>query len=229
MQLVVVRVVAAAAVASEASARTSLEAARQSAEDRATTAQTAAIAVGTERDSLASRLALAEAEVEKLRVAAVSAEEAAERAKTAATATKTVARDAAQATAREKVTLKARVSGLERDLSMATTDLATAGRLFSQVTNQLQVVSEEATQLRESNAKLSQDLEGESRARCLSLFHSPLASCHVRIAGRGRRGARDPCRDDHQVGGGEGGAKLRPSQGQQEGRHHQALVGATSE
>jgi hypothetical protein len=77
MQLVVVRVVADAAVASEASERTSLEAVRQSAEDRATTAQTAAIAVGTERDSLASRLALAEAEVEKLRVAAASAEEAA--------------------------------------------------------------------------------------------------------------------------------------------------------
>jgi hypothetical protein len=62
---------------------------------------------------------------------------------------------------------------------MATTDLATAGRQFSQVTNQLQVVSEEATQLRESNAKLSQDLEGESRICCLSLFRSLLASCHI--------------------------------------------------
>jgi hypothetical protein len=38
MQLVVAQVVAAAAVASEASTRTTLEAARQSAEDRATTA-----------------------------------------------------------------------------------------------------------------------------------------------------------------------------------------------
>jgi hypothetical protein len=38
MQLVVARVVASAAVVSEASTRTSLEAARQSAEDRATTA-----------------------------------------------------------------------------------------------------------------------------------------------------------------------------------------------
>jgi uncharacterized protein YoxC len=54
-----------------------------------------------------------------------------------------------------------RVSELERDLGTATTDLAIAGRQFSQVTNQLQVVSKEATQLRERNAKLSQDLEGE--------------------------------------------------------------------
>jgi hypothetical protein len=52
-------VVAAAAVASETSVQTSLEAARQSVEDHATTAQTAAAAAATERDSLASRLALA--------------------------------------------------------------------------------------------------------------------------------------------------------------------------
>jgi hypothetical protein len=58
-------------------------------------------------------------------------------------------------------------------------DLATAGPQFSQVMNQLQVVSEEATQLRESNTKLSQDLEGESRGCFLSLFRSLLASCHV--------------------------------------------------
>jgi hypothetical protein len=115
----------------------------------------------------------------KSSAAATSAEEAAERAKTAAAVTETAARDAAQATAREKVGLEARVLELERDLGMATTDLATAGRQFSQVTNQLQVVSEEATQLRESNAKLSQDLEGESRICCLSLFRSLLASCHI--------------------------------------------------
>jgi hypothetical protein len=66
MQLDVARVVVAAAVASEASAQTSLEAARQSAEDRATTAQTAVVVAATERDSLVSRLALAEAEIEKL-------------------------------------------------------------------------------------------------------------------------------------------------------------------
>jgi hypothetical protein len=50
-------------------------------------------------------------------------------------------------------------------------NLETAGYQFSQVTNQLQVVSEEAMQLRESNAKLSEDLEGESRVAfflCLS-------------------------------------------------------------
>jgi chromosome segregation ATPase len=130
---------------------------------------------------LASRLALAEAEVKKLRAAATSTEEADERAKIAAATTKTAAWDAAQAGACEKATLEAKVSELERDLSTATTYLAMAGRQFSQVTNQLQVVSEEATQLRESNTKLSQDLEGESRGLCLSLFRSPLASCHVLI------------------------------------------------
>jgi hypothetical protein len=77
----VARVAAAAAVASETYVRSSLEATRQSAEDRATTAETAAATVATERDSLASRLALTEAEVKKLRAAAASAEEAAERAR----------------------------------------------------------------------------------------------------------------------------------------------------
>jgi uncharacterized protein YoxC len=33
---------------------------------------------------------------------------------------------------------------------------------FSQVTNQFQVVTEEAAQLRDSNVKLSQDLDGKS-------------------------------------------------------------------
>jgi hypothetical protein len=77
---------------------------------------------------LASRLALTEAEVEKLRMAAASAEEAAERAGTGAAATKTAARDAAQAAAREKATLEVRVSELERNLGTATMDLAMAGR-----------------------------------------------------------------------------------------------------
>jgi chromosome segregation ATPase len=179
MQLVVARVAAATVVASEAPSRTSLEAAQQSAEDRSTAAQTAAAVVATERDSLASRLALAEAEVEKLRAATASAEEAAERAKAAAAATETSARDAAQATALEKAVLEERVSELERDLGTAMTDLAMAGCQFSQVTNQFQVVSEEATHLRESNAKLSQDVEGKSRGCFLSLFRSLLASCHI--------------------------------------------------
>jgi hypothetical protein len=51
--------------------------------------------------------------------------------------------------------LEARVSELERDLGTAMTDLATTGRQFSQVTNQLQVATEEVAQLRENNAKLS--------------------------------------------------------------------------
>jgi hypothetical protein len=111
----------------QASSRTSLEATQQYAEDRATAAQTAAAAVATERDSLASRLALAEAEVEKLHAAAASAEEAAERAKAAAAATETSAWDTAQATTLEKAVPEERVSELERDLGMAMTDLATTG------------------------------------------------------------------------------------------------------
>jgi hypothetical protein len=40
--------------------------------------------------------------------------------------------------------------------------LATTSRQFSQTTNQLHVVTEEASWLQSSNAKLSQDLEGKS-------------------------------------------------------------------
>jgi chromosome segregation ATPase len=139
-----------------------LEAAHKSAEDRAISAETAAAAAAAERDSLASRLALAEAEIEKPRAAAASMEEAAERAKTAAATAETTAREASQATACEKATLEAKVLELESDLRTATTDLATTGRQFSQVTNQLQVATEEASRLQDSNAKLSQDLEGKS-------------------------------------------------------------------
>jgi hypothetical protein len=56
----------------------------------------------------------------------VSTEEVVEMAKTAAAATEVAARDAAQAAAREKTTLEARVSELEHDLGTTTTDLATA-------------------------------------------------------------------------------------------------------
>jgi hypothetical protein len=56
-------------------------------------------------------------------------------ARTAAATTETAARDAAPAAAREKAVLEARVSELERNLSMATTDLAKTSRQFSQVTN----------------------------------------------------------------------------------------------
>jgi hypothetical protein len=80
---------------------------------------------------LASRLALAEAKIEKLRATAVSTEEAAERAKTAPVATETAARDAAQAAAREKAMLEVRMPELECDLGTVTTDLATVGRQFS--------------------------------------------------------------------------------------------------
>jgi septal ring factor EnvC (AmiA/AmiB activator) len=52
------------------------------------------------------------------------------------------------------------MSELESDLRTATTDLATTSRQLSQVTNQLQVATEEVSRLQDSNAKLSQDLDG---------------------------------------------------------------------
>jgi flagellar biosynthesis chaperone FliJ len=122
-------------------------------------------------------LALAEAEVEKLRAATTFAKEAAERAKTAAAVTETAAQDAAQAAAREKAMLEARVSELERDLGTATTDLVMTSHQFSQVTNQLQVVTEEAAQLQDSNAKLSQDLDSKSGDPLCFLSGSVLAPC----------------------------------------------------
>jgi chromosome segregation ATPase len=131
-------------------------------EDRAISAKTAAAAVATERDSLASRLAHAEAEIEKFRVTAASAEEAVERAKTATAPVETTAREASQTAAREKAALEAKVLELESDLRITTTDLATTSCQFSQATNQLQVVTEEASPLQNSNSKLSQDLEGKS-------------------------------------------------------------------
>jgi hypothetical protein len=67
------------------------------------------------------------------------------------------------------------VSELERDLGTATMDLAMTSRQFSQITNQLQVATEEAAQLHDNNAKLSQDLDGKSHGPFLSLFGSPLA------------------------------------------------------
>jgi hypothetical protein len=94
MQLVVARVATAGAVASETFVRASLDAARQSAEDQAISAETTAAIAVIERDSLASRLALAEVEIKKLRVAAASAEEAAERAKTVVATAETTAREA---------------------------------------------------------------------------------------------------------------------------------------
>jgi chromosome segregation ATPase len=176
MQLVVAWVAAAGAVASKTSARASLEASCQSVEDRAISAETTAAAAVTERDSLVSRLALDEAEIEKLRVAAVSAEEVAERVKFATATAESAAREASQTTPREKAVLEAKVSELESDLRTATTDLATTSRQFSQATNQLQVVTEEASRFQSSNAKLSQDLEGKSDGSSF-LFISAPASC----------------------------------------------------
>jgi hypothetical protein len=68
-------------------------------------------------------------------VAAASAEEAAERAKTAAATAEATAREASQTASCEKAALEAMVLGLKSDLRMATTDLATTSRQFSQATN----------------------------------------------------------------------------------------------
>jgi hypothetical protein len=95
-------------------------------------------------------------------VAVASTEEATERAKTVAATSDTTAREASQTAAREKAALEAKVLELETDLRTATTDLARTSGQFSQATNQLQVVIEEASRLQSSNAKLSQDLEGKS-------------------------------------------------------------------
>jgi hypothetical protein len=117
MQLVVAQVAAAATMVSEASTQMTLEATKQSTEDRATAAQSAAATTVGERDALAMRLALAEAEVEKLCAVAVTTDEATERAKTVAAASEAAARDAAQAVAREKAALEMKVANLERDLA----------------------------------------------------------------------------------------------------------------
>jgi hypothetical protein len=71
-------VAAATVVVSEATTRTTLEATKLSTKDRATTAQSAAATATTERDALATRLAQAEAEIEKLQAAVTSANEAAD-------------------------------------------------------------------------------------------------------------------------------------------------------
>jgi hypothetical protein len=60
-------------VASEVTTRTTLEATKQSAEDRATTALSVAATTTTEQDALAMRLALPEEDNERLRAAATFA------------------------------------------------------------------------------------------------------------------------------------------------------------
>jgi chromosome segregation ATPase len=149
-------------VASEASMRTTLEATKQSAKDRTTAAQATAATATTERDSLATRLALAEVEIERLWTTAVTATDTTEKAIATATTAEAAARDATQTAAQEKTVLEAKVAKLERDLAIAGPDLTTTNRQFSEATNWLQVVSEEVTRLREDNSKLSQDLDGEA-------------------------------------------------------------------
>jgi hypothetical protein len=59
-------------------------------------------------------------------------------------ATEATVRDTTQTASREKVPLETRVLELECDLGIATSDLAMTSLQFSQVTNQLQVVTVEA-------------------------------------------------------------------------------------
>jgi hypothetical protein len=167
-------VAAAAAVASKASTRATLEAAKQFAEDRTTAAQPSATMAATERDALVARLALIEAEVEKLHDAAASANEAAERATVVTAAAEATTRDATQAATQEKATLETNVEDLERDLATTGVNLAMSKRQFFEVANQLH---EEATRLQESNTKLSEDLDGESSRHFLSPFRFSFASC----------------------------------------------------
>jgi hypothetical protein len=158
-----------------------------------------------------------------------STKQAAERARTAAATTETAARDTTQAAAREKVSLEARVSELERDLGTTTADLTTAGCQFFQVSNQLQEISEAATRLRESNAKLSEDLEGELCGCFPSSYPSVPISCRVLICWSSSQGLACIAPDDREVRGAEAGAELRPPQSHREGWCNRAPVGATSE
>jgi hypothetical protein len=54
--------------------------------------------------------------------------------------------------------------------------LATTSRQFSQATNQLQVATEEAARLRDTNVQLSQDLDGKLGGPLLSLSDSSVPS-----------------------------------------------------
>jgi hypothetical protein len=66
MQLVVARVAVAGVVESKTSVWASLEVPHQSVKDRSISVETVAVVAASERDSLATRLALAVAEIEKL-------------------------------------------------------------------------------------------------------------------------------------------------------------------
>jgi hypothetical protein len=91
--------------------RTTLEAAKQFAKDCATAAQSTAATTTTEQDVLVTRLAQAEAEIERLQAAATSANETTEKATTVVAATEAATGDATQDAAREKAALEAKVGG----------------------------------------------------------------------------------------------------------------------
>jgi uncharacterized protein (DUF3084 family) len=98
----------------------------------------------------------------RVAAAVATTNDATEKATNATATGEAAARDAAQTTAQEKGALKAKVAELEQDLVTAGSDLRTVNWKFSEVTNRLQVVSDEATMLREDNSKLLQDIDGEA-------------------------------------------------------------------
>jgi sirohydrochlorin ferrochelatase len=94
----------------------------------------------------------------------------------------------AQNAAHEKAALEAKVAELEKDLLVAIgADLRTVNRQFSEVTNKLQEVTDEATRLRDANSKLSQDVDGE-RALVLSFTLCSLSFTNTYV----RSGTRSP-------------------------------------
>lgn len=130
------------AVAIEVSLRVVLEATKQLTEDRTTDAQDTAATARAERDSLETRLAQAEAKIEELRAAAVTANDVAEKATTTTATVEAAARDVAQTATQGKMTLELKVAELEQDWVTARLDLWTVNRQFSELTNRLQVVSD---------------------------------------------------------------------------------------
>jgi hypothetical protein len=107
---------------------------------------------------------------------------------------------------------------------MATTDLATTSRQFSQVTNQLQVVTEKASRLRDSNAKLSHDLEGKSNDPPVLVWFSVCSLSGLDFDDLGCRVAHDPREDGGAAGDGQARVKRRNPQSHREERCPQALV-----
>jgi septal ring factor EnvC (AmiA/AmiB activator) len=126
------------------------------------------------------------------------------------------ARDVTEAAARKKAALETKMSELESDLRMATTDLAMTSRQFSQVMNQLQVATEEVSRLQDSNAKLSQDHDG-TLGDPPPLTSSVLASCQSLTRCSWLLGMLDPHENGGVASDGQAEAKRRHPESHREG------------